>query len=270
MTLHEAIEQVLKVKGQPLTPTEIADILNKIQIYTKGDKSKIKSNQISARVNNYPAYFFKVNGLIHLKNWETKFETPLKAFSNIEIVPKLITEKHIIKRFENVATTEFLLKNNFDKLGLLSYLLRNGLPNNKNLNLCGIYAISVPNGYLPEYFTPEESSKRGNVINPWTIERMENKWVEGSRIIYYGLAGDRSIRSLKERLQDLLNHGNGKISSSGPHKGGEILWQLKKYETFEIWIYPTNGPPDPRIHEELILRIFLEELNQLPFANRKI
>jgi hypothetical protein len=74
MTLHEAIEMVLKEKEEPLTPSEIASILNDIKIYQKGDKSRIKSNQISARVNNYPSYFYKDNGLVYLNNWDNSKE----------------------------------------------------------------------------------------------------------------------------------------------------------------------------------------------------
>jgi hypothetical protein len=141
------------------------------------------------------------------------------------------------------------------------------LPNNDKLTQCGIYAISIPNAYSPDYYTPKEVELRGNVINPWTIENLKRKWVQGSELIYYGLAGKNSFRSLNDRLNDLLRHGNGNISTTGPHKGGEILWQLKNYEDFEIWILPTGLPPEPRKYEEFILITFYQEMNKLPFAN---
>ena len=155
------------------------------------------------------------------------------------------------------------------KIGTLYKLLKDGLPRIEKLNHCGVYAISIPNEYLPEYYSPDEAKNRGNVIKPWTVENLKTKWVEDSEVVYYGLAGKKSFRSFNERLGDLLRHGNGKISSSGTHKGGEILWQLKNYERFELWILPTDGPPEPRIYEELILTTFHKEMQKLPFANRQ-
>jgi len=269
MTLHEAIEKILEENSKPLKPSEIASILNEIKIYQKGNNSRIKSNQISARVNNYPSFFFKENGLIYLNNWN------LTAEKNIETIPEkkelisITIESSTVKLIGNPSNIGFLTKNKFEKIGTLSQLLKKGLPNNEKLNLCGIYAISIPIDYSPEYYSPEEVKIRGNVIKPWTIEKLKNKWVPDSDLVYYGLAGKKSFRLLNDRLDDLLRHGNGKISSSGPHKGGEILWQLKNYGTFEIWILPTNGPPEPRNYEELILRTFHKEMNKLPFANRQ-
>ncbi len=269
MTLHEAIEKVLKDNGKPLKPSEIALILNEIKIYQKGNNSRIKSNQISARVNNYPSYFFKENGLIYLNNWKiatvkSKKNIPeRKEFTNVTI------ESSTVKLSGNPSNIDFLTKNKFEKIGTLSVLLEKGLPNNEKLNFCGIYAISIPNDYSPKYYSPEEVKIRGNVIKPWTIRKLKSKWVSNSDLVYYGLAGKKSFRSLNERLNDLLRHGNSKISSSGPHKGGEILWQLKNYESFEIWILPTNEPPEPRNYEEWILKTFHKKMNKLPFANRQ-
>lgn len=269
MTLHEAIEKVLKKNGKPLKPSEIASTLNEIKIYQKGDKSRIKSSQISARVNNYPSYFFKENGLIYLNNWNTTTEEIKVTIPEKKEVKNINNESLSIKLTGNPSSIDFLTKNGFDKVGTLSQLLKNGLPNNEKLTLCGVYAISIPNEYLPEYYSPEEIKIRGNVIKPWTIEKLKNKWVSDSDLVYYGLAGKKSFRSLNERLKDLLRHGNGKTSTSGPHKGGEILWQLKNYETFELWILPTGKPPEPRNYEESILRTFHEEMRKLPFANRQ-
>ena len=66
-----------------------------------------------------------------------------------------------------------------------------------------------------------------------------------------------------------LNHGNGKTTDRGPHKGGEILWQLKGYEKFKVWVLPTTGPPVPRINEENLLKRFYDLIGKLPFANRQ-
>lgn len=47
MNLHDAIIQVLKKAGTPLSCRDIADIINKDQLYKKRDLSPIKGGQIS-------------------------------------------------------------------------------------------------------------------------------------------------------------------------------------------------------------------------------
>jgi len=269
MTLHEAIKKVLKEKGRPLKPIEIASILNDSKIYQKGDKSRIKSSQISARVNKYSSCFFKENGLIYLNNWDSSIKKSELIIQEKKELTSSNTKNMTIKLIGEPSKIDFLVKNKFDKLGTISHLLKSGLQNNEKLNLCGVYAISIPHGYLPEYYTPEEAKNRRNVIKPWTIEKLKIKWVTNAEVVYYGLAGEKSFRSLKVRLGELLRHVRGQISTSGPHKGGEILWQLKNYQTFELWFLPTGGPPEPIKYKNIILESFHKEMNKLPFANRK-
>ena len=57
MNLHDAIIQILREVGTPLSCRDIADIINKAQLYKKGNLSPIKGGQISARINQYPNLF---------------------------------------------------------------------------------------------------------------------------------------------------------------------------------------------------------------------
>jgi hypothetical protein len=57
MKLHEAIEKLLRQKGQPMTALEIADRLNKNKWYVKKDQSQIEPSQITARVRKYQNQF---------------------------------------------------------------------------------------------------------------------------------------------------------------------------------------------------------------------
>jgi len=67
MTLHEAIEKVLKESGRPMSAAEIADVVNKQGLYSRGDKNPVPSSQIHARVKNYPSWFSRTEaGLISL------------------------------------------------------------------------------------------------------------------------------------------------------------------------------------------------------------
>ena len=57
MTLHEAIIEVIKEAGKPLAKNEIANRINEGKLYTRGDGNPVPTNQISARINNYPDLF---------------------------------------------------------------------------------------------------------------------------------------------------------------------------------------------------------------------
>ncbi|MEI6124524.1 MAG: DNA-deoxyinosine glycosylase [Bacteroidota bacterium] len=58
MDKREAIEKLLQQTRRPMIAREIANELNKNKWYVKGDKSLIKTSQITARVDNHPDLFF--------------------------------------------------------------------------------------------------------------------------------------------------------------------------------------------------------------------
>ena len=66
MTLHEAIESILQETGKPMTSSEIAEIINKKNLYTRKDKLPVSASQIMARVGNYEKLFSKESGKIKL------------------------------------------------------------------------------------------------------------------------------------------------------------------------------------------------------------
>lgn len=68
MTLHLAIEKVLKQEGRNLTTQEIADILNINGWYKKKDSSAITAFQIHGRTKNYPLLFSRDGSLVTLIN----------------------------------------------------------------------------------------------------------------------------------------------------------------------------------------------------------
>ncbi|GIK61361.1 MAG: hypothetical protein D8M26_12200 [Ignavibacteriae bacterium] len=168
-----------------------------------------------------------------------------------------------------VHKLDFLKSSGFISIGTILSLQQNGFPDIETLNACGVYSMVKPVNYNPEYFSPSEAKDNGNVIAPWDIERLTRKWVDDADILYYGLAGANSPRSLKSRLKDLVNHSMGFVTDRGPHKGGEIIWQLSGYENFEIWVLATGNPPAPRILEEKLIRQFYQSTGKLPFANRQ-
>ncbi len=68
MKLHEAIYKLLVEMNSSMSTSDIAEALNENGWYEKKDGSLIKPSQIGARVNNYPDWFTKNNGLIRPKN----------------------------------------------------------------------------------------------------------------------------------------------------------------------------------------------------------
>jgi hypothetical protein len=173
MTLHEAIEQVLFQADKALAASEIAEVLNGNSWYSKKDSSTIKSNQIGARVKNYPHLFDKRNGLIALK-------------SKTGVIPKKSAPKQKQVSVDNIASD--------------SNLLMKVLMNEKNFktiadaeqdipDVPGIYCIRIEN--------PKElDTVFSNVLN----QRNHN-------IIYLGIAS----KSLRKRFlgQELRAKGHG-------------------------------------------------------------
>lgn len=170
---------------------------------------------------------------------------------------------------EDVTSVEYIQSKGYIRIGVLGLLMQQRLPILPDLDSCGIYAISIPEDYELKFITPEVVSEIRNVINPWVVESLKAKWVNDVDIVYYGLAGRSSPRTLRERINELLRHGRGETTVSGPHKGGEILWQLGSFEAFSLWVFPTGHPPEPRQLEKFLLRSFHAQIGQLPYANRQ-
>lgn len=271
MTLHEEIKKILEESNKALSTIQIANLVNQRKNYKKKDGSNVTDFQIHGRTKNYPQLFSRSGNLVDLiKNAQNNqraktLNSPTKLIASSEAIKK----DNINFDSEDVTKMKFLKSYKFTKLNPLRLLLQYGLPADPKLDSCGIYAITITNGYKFEIISEETTRKNNNVVKPWSNEKLENKWVNNVDVVYYGLAGDSSPRFLRDRLNDLLNHGNGKTTSSGPHKGGEILWQLKGYENFNLWILPTDNPPSPRNFEKAFLKRFYEIVNKLPFANRQ-
>ena len=67
MTLHEAMEVVLKENGQSMSSADIAKEINERNLYKKNDGSLIISYQIVGRAKNYPHLFNRSSTMISLK-----------------------------------------------------------------------------------------------------------------------------------------------------------------------------------------------------------
>ena len=266
LTLHEAIVEVLSNSAEAMTARVIAAKVNCLGLYSRLDGLPVPPNQISARVNKYPHLFTRKNGLIGLQH---RSPANLALARQRNQLPNPLASAGFICEEGDSRALAPIAGLPFHDVGIVGDLLATGLPRYDWLDRCGVYALILPPECEVSFLDSTHSRKAGNVLSPWEEDRLSRKWVNGTRVIYIGLAGDRSPRSLRQRLRDLLNHCAGKTSINGPHKGGEILWQLAKYESLLLRAMPTDGPPVPRDTERALLEAFVKLHGTLPFANRK-
>ena len=147
MKLHEAIVEVIKQYGRPMRAAEIAYALNhEMILYRKRDGSKIKSNQISARVNKYPDWFVKNGPFIGLPHGSLVGARP-RSKTSVKIIPEYL------QKSMEVAVKELLDIKNFHLVGDIDQIVP---------DRSGIYAIRIKNtGELPDTFS-EALNKRGH------------------------------------------------------------------------------------------------------------
>ncbi len=68
MTLHEAIEKLLKEKGRSMTTSEITEDLNQNNWFTKKDGSEICQFQVHGRTHKQSQLFDRDGAMVSLKN----------------------------------------------------------------------------------------------------------------------------------------------------------------------------------------------------------
>jgi type I restriction-modification system DNA methylase subunit len=79
MTLHEAIEQVIREEGGASSSTRIAAEINRMQLYRKEDLSDVTASQVTARARKYPKTF-----AITLDGGITLLDSRIKPYLNFK------------------------------------------------------------------------------------------------------------------------------------------------------------------------------------------
>jgi len=138
----------------------------------------------------------------------------------------------------------------------------------RELTHCGVYAVFAPLGWQASFVVESDLS---NVITPWPLERLQSRWIDGVELVYIGCAGaTQSSRTLAKRLSDLLKHAEGRVTASGPHKGGERLWQCRGWEDWTLAWRASDPYPAPHAEEVAIGSEFMRLTGALPFANVRL
>lgn len=151
MTLHEAIEKVLRKKGRQMTTAEIANELNINKWYQKKDGSEIIPFQIHGRTRNYPNLFDRNGSTVSLiGKSNSKVVTPKNSTAKVK--PKLTETATDITLLEKVLMNE----KNFKDASIIDNLI----PNSP-----GLYCIRIKNKKnLPEPFRNLLKDRKHNII----------------------------------------------------------------------------------------------------------
>jgi len=168
-----------------------------------------------------------------------------------------------MKRYSNALTKSDLITQGFNGFTTIRELQSGPLARSEELNRRGVYAVVCLLTYTPSFIDPALARRNHNVISPWSLEKLKKKWVFGVEVLYFGRAGANIKKhTLRNRLNEFIRHSQGKTKN---HREGEILWQLRGYENFEIGYLPTDNPEQ---EESRLLDLFSSKTGKLPFANR--
>lgn len=168
MTLHEAIEKLLRQNGRPLTTQQIADELNKNGWYQKKDGSKIQAFQIHGRTRNYANIFDRDGSTVSLIG-----QTITK--SKISTTDKT----KILKQIEKTTSTN--TKTSFDPISNIetTILILGTMPGDKSLELGEYYGhprnrfwkiiSTITGNELPLTYEDKISLLLKNKIGIWDV-----------------------------------------------------------------------------------------------------
>lgn len=165
MTLHEAIEKILRQTGHPMTTQQIADTLNKNGWYKKKDGTPITAYQIHGRTKNYSSIFIRNGTTVSLVGQNT---TKI-------IEPKFEKQKNMNKSTFSNLKTSFDPISNSDT----SVLILGTMPGDKSLELNEYYGhpsnkfwkiiATITNNKLPLTYSDKKALLLKTRIGIWDV-----------------------------------------------------------------------------------------------------
>ncbi|UUV20651.1 GIY-YIG nuclease family protein [Paenimyroides aestuarii] len=213
MTLHEAIEKVLRQKGMSMTTQQIADELNENNWYNKRDGSKILAFQIHGRTRNY-SHLFKREGasvslieksIINTITNKTKIIKPILELTDISLKDKLLFENDLMNEKKYRKASE----------------IDNIVPNTS-----GIYCIRISNiDKIPNPFNLFLSDRRHNIIYMGIAKKSlrtrflnQELRANGHGTFFRSIGAILGYRPLKGSLVSKKNKHNYKFSNTDEQK----------------------------------------------------
>lgn len=174
MTLHEAIEKLLRETGRPMTTQKIADELNKNGWYQKKDGSTIQAFQIHGRTRKYSNIFDRDGTIVSLIGQSI---TRVKVTSTDK--PKAINQ---VARLKSTHT-----KTSFDPISnaYTTILILGTMPGDKSLELGEYYGHSrnkfwriistITNNDLPQTYSDKKALLLKSKIGIWDVAHKANR-----------------------------------------------------------------------------------------------
>lgn len=174
MTLHEAIEKLLRQTGRPMTTQQIADELNKNGWYQKKDGSTIQVFQIHGRTRNYANIFDRDGSTVSLIGQSL-------AKTKVPISEKPKTIKQVSKPNSINIKTSFEPISNPDT----TILILGTMPGDKSLELGEYYGHSrnrfwkvistITNNDLPVTYPDKKELLIKSKIGIWDVAHKANR-----------------------------------------------------------------------------------------------
>lgn len=174
MTLHEAIEKLLRQTGRPMTTQQIADELNKNGWYQKKDGSTIQVFQIHGRTRNYANIFDRDGSTVSLIGQSV---TKVKPTT----IPQPKTVKQIVKTPSTDTKTSFDPISNSDT----TILILGTMPGDKSLELGEYYGHSrnkfwkiistITDNDLPLTYPDKKALLLKTKIGIWDVAHKANR-----------------------------------------------------------------------------------------------
>ncbi len=174
MTLHEAIEKLLRQTGRPMTTQQIADELNKNGWYRKKDGSTIQAFQIHGRTRNYENIFDRDGSTVSLFGQ-----------SVTKVKPVTIAQPKTVKQIVKASSTNF--KTSFDPISNSDtvILILGTMPGDKSLELGEYYGHSrnkfwkiistITNNDLPLTYSDKKELLFKTKIGIWDVAHKANR-----------------------------------------------------------------------------------------------
>jgi hypoxanthine-DNA glycosylase len=174
MTLHEAIEKLLRQTGRPMTTQQIADELNKNGYYKKKDGSAIQAFQIHGRTRNYANIFERDGSTVSLIGQTITKSKPTTAAKPITLKqtgnPTSASTKPSFDPISNSETTILILGT---------------MPGEKSLELGEYYGHSrnrfwkiistITNNSLPLTYADKKELLMKSKIGVWDVAHKANR-----------------------------------------------------------------------------------------------
>lgn len=243
MTLHSAIETVLRKNNRAMTTQEIADNLNKNGLYKKKDKSEITAFQIQSRTSKYSKLFDRSGSLVILSKVQKSNQN---QFSKID--PTLNTKSS----FEPITNKDVRI------------LILGTLPGDKSIELQEYYGHSrnrfwkiisrITNRELPENYKDKIELLNKSKIAVWDVAHRATR------------KGSLDTAIFKEEPNNLnafiRNHPNLKVIGFNGKKAEALFDKyFERKDNIKYLSLPSSSPANARYSLNEIVKTWQEIIN---------